>query len=329
MSQAVVATVHDLKERAHFNVARSLLVLGWPRATYFRWSAAGGKPPRPCVVTPKAHWLRPEERAAIVAYKRQHPELGYRRLAYMMLDEGVVAVPPSTVHRVLHQAGLSSRWTPAPGGASKRGFDQPQRPHEQWHTDIAYLNILGTHYFFIGVLDGYSRAIIHHEVRLDMTTTDVEIVIERALPHLPPGTPPPRLISDNGSAYVSLEFKAYLRERDISHSRTRVCHPQSNGKMERFHRSLKSECVRTTALGDLAEARRLIAAYVSQYNTERLHSALRYLTPDDYLRGPQHVQQRLEERDSALRAAAERRRAYWRAQAGPQLSAGLQAEACG
>ena len=156
-----------------------------------------------------------------------------------------------------------------------------------------------------------------------MTTTDVEIVVERALAHLPHGTPAPRLISDNGSAYVSLEFKAYLRERDISHSRTRDCHPQSNGKMERFHRSLKSECVRIRAMGDLEEARRLIAVYVRQYNTERLHSALHYLTPEDYLRGAEHVQQRRAERGRAVQAAAERRRAYWRAQAAEALGCKL------
>jgi len=146
---------------------------------------------------------------------------------------------------------------------------------------------------------------------------------------LPPGTPPPRLITDNDGAYMSLEFKAYLRERDISHSRTWVCHPHSNGKMERFHRSLKSECVRTTARGDLAEARRLIAAYVTQYNTERLHSALHYLTPDDYLRGPEHVQQRHAARARAVQAAAERRRVYWRAHAAEPLVASDATVACG
>jgi len=178
-------------------------------------------------------------------------------------------------------------------------------------SDIAYLNILGTHYFFISVLDGYSRAIIHHEVRLDMTTTDVEVVIERALEKLPPGTPRPRLITDNGSQYISAEFKAYLRERDISHSRARVRHPQSNGKLERFHKSLKGECVRQTAMADLEEARRLIAQYVEQYNTKRLHRALQYLTPDDYLQGSEHVCERLEQRRLALHIGPERRRAYW------------------
>jgi transposase InsO family protein len=316
VSQEVVATVRYLKQRAARPVQSSLAILDLPRATYFRWAAQGGKAPRPPAVVPKSHWLLPEERAAIIAYKRAHPEYGYRRLCFMMLDEGVVAVAPSSVHRVLQGAGLSSRWTPGPGESARKGFDQPLRPHEQWHTDIAYLNILGTHYFFIGVLDGYSRSIVHHEVRTDMTTGDVEIVVERALETLlpeqrPPHQPLPRLITDNGSQYVSADFRAYLRERDISHSRTRVRHPQSNGKMERFHKSLKRECVRVEPMNNLAEARTLIAQYVHEYNTQRLHSALQYLTPADYLQGPEHIQQRLAERKARLQTAVERRKQYW------------------
>jgi len=165
------------------------------------------------------------------------------------------------------------------------------------------------------VLDGYSRAIVHHEIRLDMTTLDVEVVIERALDKLPPGTPRPRLITDNGSQYISADFKAYLSERDVSHSRARVRHPQSNGKIERFHKSLKGECVRQTAMADLAEARRLVAHYVEQYNIKRLQGALHYLAPSDYLQGPQHVEKRLADRQAALQAAAARRREHWQAQA--------------
>jgi len=311
VTRDVVATLTYLSRKATFPLQEGLRVLRLPRATYFRWAKTGGKSPRPLATVPKGHWLMPEERAAIVRYKRQHPEMGYRRLAYQMLDEGVTAVPPSSVYRVLQRAGLATRWTQPPRGAHPKGFEQPGRAHEQWHSDIAYLNILGTHYFFISVLDGYSRAILHHEVRLDMTTTDVEIVMERAMAKLPPGLPRPRLITDNGSQYISADFKAYLRERDISHSRARARHPQSNGKLERFHKSLKSECVRVTAMTDLEEARQLINVYVEEYNTRRLHSALNYLTPADYLQGPEHVQKRLAERRSALAVAAECRRAYW------------------
>ena len=312
VSKEVVGTVTYLKHRADFPVNDSLRVLGLPRATYFRWANTKGKLPRPAAMVPKGHCLTPEERQAIEDYKRQHPEIGYRRLAYMMLDESLVAVPPSSVYRVLKQVGLSSRWTQAPGKDHQTGFKQPQRIHEHWHSDISYLNILGTHYFFISVLDGFSRYIIHHEVRLGMTSTDVEIVLERALAKLPPGTSRPRLITDNGSQYVSAQVKTYLRERDISHSRSRPHHPQSNGKIERFHKTLKGECVRVTAMTDLEEARHLISQYVEEYNTQRLHSALNYLTPADYLQGRHHVQHRLDERKSALAAAAEKRRAYWR-----------------
>ncbi len=318
VSREVVSTVNYLRQRARFPIRESLRILGLPRATYFRWATSSGKSERPRRIVPRGHCLMPEEREAIVAYKREHPEIGYRRLAYMMLDEGIAAVPPSSVYRVLKQAGLSSRWTGGDNKSHKKGFEQPRRIHEQWHSDIAYLNILGTNYFFISVLDGFSRCIVHHEVRLDMTTTDVEIVIERALAKLPPpyrdgaGSPRPRLITDNGSQYVSAQFKAYLRERDISHSRARPYHPQSNGKIERFHKSLKGECVRVTAMADLEEARRLIAEYVEEYNTQRLHSALNYLTPADYLKGPEYVEQRLKQRKLVLAAAAQRRRAYWK-----------------
>jgi len=306
-----VATVKYLKSRAGFSVGDSLEILGIPRATYFRWSKTGGKQARINRVVPKSHWLLPSEREAIIEYKRAHPEIGYRRLAYMMLDEGVVATTPSSVYRVLREAGLTSKWTSA-GSASRQGFVQPEKPHEQWHTDIAYLNILGTHYFFIGVLDGYSRYIVHHEVRKDMSTMDVQVVIERALAKLPKGSKRPRIITDNGGPYVALEFKRYLREKDISHTRTRARHPQSNGKIERFHKSLKEECVRREAMGSLEEARELIGRYVADYNHHRLHAALNYLRPVDYLKGAKHVSLLLAERARKLEVAREHRRKVWR-----------------
>jgi len=252
----------------------------------------------------------------VIAFARQHPEEGYRRLSYMMIRASVAAVRPSTVLRILQEANLIGRWKQPEGGAKKKGFVQPERPHEQWHTDIAYLNILGSQYFLISVLDGFSRAIVHHEVRLRMETDDVEIVLQRAFESLPKGASAPRIISDNGSQYVSAQFKSWLRFSGCAHSRTRVRHPQSNGKIERWHKTIKTECVRRSALGDLYEAREVIARYVQRYNTERLHSALGYLTPADALDGPEAMAQKLAERQAAFQQADRQRRAYWKQEKG-------------
>lgn len=301
-------TITWLKERAAFPLKRALDLVELSRATYFRWAQDGGRKPTPEPNTPKSHYLLEKEKQAIIAYKREHPEEGYRRLAFMMLDAKVAAVSPASVHRVLQEAGLSSCWTQPAGDAHRKGFIQPTRPHEQWHTDIAYINVAGTHYFFISVLDGYSRSIVHHEVRQDMETRDVEIVVERALGKLTAHTPRPRMISDNGPQYISYDFKSFLRDRQVKHSRARANHPQSNGKLERFHGSLKRECVRREPLTKLESTRRIIGAYVEVYNTKRLHSALNYLTPWDYLQGEAHVQARLMERRRLLDEARDRRR---------------------
>jgi len=162
--------------------------------------------------------------------------------------------------------------------------------------------------FFTSVLDGYSRFIVHWDLRASMTTDDVELVIQRALESLPKGVSKPRLISDNGPQYISTEFRSYLRDQEVVHSRIRVGHPQSNGKIERFHKSLKSECIRVSPLGDLDEAWEIIKSYVQAYNHERLHASLNDLTPSDYLKGLEHVTKRLEDRKAALETARKIRR---------------------
>ena len=145
---------------------------------------------------PKNHWLRPEEREAIVAYAKHNPQEGYRRLSYMMLDDDVAAASPSTVYRVLREADMLNE---ARGGTSKKGtgFVQPERPHEHWHSDISYINIAGTFFYFISVLDGYSRYMVHWELRESMKESDVELVIQRGLEKHPAAKP--RIISDNGA----------------------------------------------------------------------------------------------------------------------------------
>lgn len=234
----------------------------------------------------------------VISYYHQHPGEGYRRLTYMMLDEDVAAVSPSTTYRILKGEGLLVRWAPAAKGKGQ-GFRQPLKPHEHWHVDISYVNILGTIFFLICVLDGASRYILHHELRANMITYDVEITIQRAKEKFPEAKP--RVISDNGKQFVSKEFRQFIRLSGFTHVRTSPHYPQSNGKLERFHGTIKREEIRRTSYLSIQDARKHIETYVDYYNGVRLHSAVYYLTPEDVLMG--RVDERVREREEKLERA--------------------------
>jgi transposase InsO family protein len=258
---------------------------------------------------PRDWWLEDWEKKAIRDYHDRHPLEGYRRLTFMMLDDDVVAVSPASVYRVLKAAGrLDRRWfSPSKKGT---GFVQPLLAHAHWHVDVSYINVSGTFYYLTSVLDGFSRAIVHWEIRESMTERDVETIVQRGLERYPDTKP--RIISDNGPQFIARDFKEFIRVAGITHVRTSPYYPQSNGKLERWHGSLKRECVRPAAPSSLDEARQRIASYVEHYNTVRLHSALGYVTPMDKLAGLDPAI--FAERDRKLEAAREvRRRARQRA----------------
>lgn len=119
---------------------------------------------------------------------------------------------------------------------------QPVTPHQHWHVDISHLDICGTFYFLCSVLDGCSRFIVHWDIRTSMTETDVQAILQRAR-ELHPGATP-RIISDHGPQFIAKEFKAFIRLAGMTHVRTSPYDPQSNGKIERWHKALKSECLR-------------------------------------------------------------------------------------
>ena len=303
----------DISKKSHLDITSVIQMTGIRRSKFYEWRKRFGTENNHNGTIPKVHWLTPEERQAVIDYARKYISSGcyylkdgYRRIAYNGLDENVFAVSPTSVYRVLSQAGLLNKWKGKHSGKGS-GYRQPDAPHLEWHTDIKYVNYRGTFLFFIGVMDGYSRYILHHELRISMTEYDVEITLQRAHEKFPDKKP--RLISDNGGQYVAKDFKLYLNELGLQHVKTSPCYPQSNGKIERFHRSLEDECIRTTSLINLEDARKQIADYVDHYNNKRLHSALFYLRPVDFLSG--NVEELLKARQDKLDKASERRVQYW------------------
>jgi transposase InsO family protein len=176
-------------------------------------------------------------------------------------------------------------------------------PHEHWHVDVSYVNVCGTFYYLTSVLDGCSRFIVHWELRESMKTADVEIVLQRAREKFPGETP--RIISDNGPQFIAKDFKEFIRLAGMTHVRTSPYYPQSNGKIERWHGTLKRDCIRPNVPLSIEEARRLVAEFVEDYNHARLHSALGYVTPADRLAGRHEAI--FAERDRKLVEARQRR----------------------
>jgi putative transposase len=165
-------------------------------------------------------------------------------------------------------------------------------------------NIAGTFYYLCSLLDSCSRFTVHWEIRETMTEADVEQIIQRTRETFPGVTP--RIISDNGPQFIARNFKEFIRICGMTHARTSPYSPQSNGKIERWHRILKEECIRPGTLLTLEDARRIVGKFVEHYNGVRLHSAIGYITPKDKLEG--RDKEILAARDRKLEAARERRK---------------------
>jgi putative transposase len=298
----VVDFMNRWSDRTQIAMVRMTAWLGMRSSKFYDWRSRYGKVNEHNAWVPRDHWLSDGEKQAILDFEAGHPLEGYRRLTFMMLDADVVAASPSSVYRVLKQAGRLAGWNRKPSRKGT-GFDHPLRPHEHWHVDVSYINIGGTFYYLCSLLDGYSRFIVHWEIRERMAEVDIEVILQRAREKYPQAYP--RIISDNGPQFVARDFKEFIRICGMTHVRTSPYYPQSNGKLERWHKSLKSECIRPGTPLSLEDARRLVSGYVEHYNAVRLHSAIGYVTPADKLAGREPAI--FAERDRKLDEARTRR----------------------
>jgi transposase InsO family protein len=300
---AVLVVVRQARARTGWPLGRILRQLGLAKSRYHAWARrADAETLDDLIRPPRSPWaVLPQEVEAVIGYALAHPQDGYRRLAWMMVDEDVAYLSPATVYRVLKNADLLYRWKRTRSAGERPA--EPTRPQERWHTDLMYLRVGDVWYFLVTVLDAYSRYVVHWDLLTSMTAADVRVVLQDALTKTGAH---PEVVSDNGSQFTARDFKELVRDFALEHIRIRTYHPESNGRLERFHRSTR-EALASAELKNLSTARGIIGRWVTHYNERRLHAALQYLPPAEYYAGDPAA--RLAERERKLAAARTRRRA--------------------
>ena len=239
------------------------------------------------------------------------PEWRSRQLAAWLTDQKGLAVSESTVYRLLRREGLVKA-AERQLLAGKEYQHKTTGPHQLWATDALYFRVVGWgYYYLVTVMDDFSRFILAHKLQEDMTTDSLIEVVQETIDTTGMDDVPvqdrTKLLSDNGSGYVSRAFREYLQQVGIRHILASPFHPQTNGKLERYHRTLKTEVdqVPYEVVQDLEGA---IGAFVDFYNHRRYHKALGNVTPANVLQG--HREAILTRRKEVQKATFERRRRY-------------------
>lgn len=305
--------VATAQERSGAPLATILAQLGLVPATFYRWcQRAGAGQLADRIVVPRRQMLlpTPAEAAAVRDFALQHPVMGYKRLTWAMVDQDIAYLRPYQVYRVLREHQLLVR-RPKPPEEALRRPPPAVRPDQVWHIDLMYVYVRPRWYYLVDILDAYSRYLVHWSLNRTMTADTVTLTVQEALDTLTERrSHEPKIVHDHGSQFVGREWRIFVEGAGIIDVPTRVAHPESNGLVERLHRTHREEGLIGEEATSYYEALDTMTAWEDYYNHARPHSALHYLYPIDYYRG--NPPDRLAERESKLAEAVMRRATYWK-----------------
>lgn len=291
LSAAEKQEIIQLVERSELGVNRTLKEFGIHKSTFYNWyktylqkGPEGLAPQR----RSRQQWnsIPSVQKEMVVEIALDHPVLSPRELAVKITDEQQVFISESSVYRILKARGLITTPAHILLSASNEFKNKTNFVHEMWQTDFTYFKILGWGWYYLStILDDYSRYIIQWELCKTMKVSDVERSVERALAiaGLQNGQRP-KLLSDNGACYIASELKEYLQSKGVVPIHGKVNHPQTQGKIERYHRSMKN-VVKLDHYYCPDELKEALTKFVNYYNHQRYHESLDNVTPADVYYG--------------------------------------------
>lgn len=309
-----------LVEQSHLPVKRTLDMLGIPRTTFYGWyeryQSGGPEALEDETSRPSRVWNRiPDEiRNRIVQLALDRPELSPRELAVLFTDTHKYFVSERSVHRFLKERDLITSPAFIAIKAADSFKDKTSRPNELWQTDFTYLKVIGWGWFYLStILDDFSRYIIAWQLCTTMKAEDVTDTLELALQASgcdeAKVVHKPRLLSDNGSSYISGDLAEWLENKGMEHVRGAPYHPQTQGKIERWHQTLKN-CILLQNYFFPNDLKAQIEGFVDHYNHQRYHESLSNLTPADVYFG--RGQTILSQRERIKQQTIETRRLHHR-----------------
>ena len=311
MSAVSKGRILTLVARSGLPRRQALAHLGLPKSTYYRWlgrQVEGRLQDRKGGSSIPWNRLQPAERENVLSLARASPELSPRQLALTLTDTRETYISESTVYRVLKREGLIKPAEVVGFKADKEYHRKTRGPNELWATDCAHLKVIGWgYYYLVTVMDDYSRFILSWELKSNMAAGSLIDVVQKAVDATGmtgvPVEDRTKLLSDNGPGYLSGQFNEYLRLVGIRHIIAAPYHPETNGKIERYHRTMK-ERINLMPYEMPSKLEEAIREFVEYYNYGRYHEGIGNVTPNDVYTGRHHeiLRKRKEAKSRTLQA---------------------------